>query len=74
MSKAEPELWRLVPSVSGLLASSHGSLMVTPYCAPMPFGGERQYGGEPTQGQWDGKRFIVRANRPASGGSGSARG
>lgn len=41
MSKAEPELWRLVPSVSGLLASSHGRLMVTPYCAPMPLGGER---------------------------------
>lgn len=62
MSKAEPELWRLVPSVSGLLASSHGSLMVTPYCAPMPFGGERQYGGEPTQGQLDGKRFIAVLN------------
>lgn len=60
MSKAEPELWRLVPSVSGLMASSHGRLMVTPYCAPMPLGGERQYGGEPTQGQWDGKRFTPR--------------
>lgn len=68
MSKAEPELWRLVPSVSGLLASSHGRLMVTPYCAPMPLGGERQYGGEPTQGQWDGKRFIVGNERPASAG------
>lgn len=67
MSKAEPELWRLVPSVSGLLASSHGRLMVTPYCAPMPLGGERQYGGEPTQGQLDGKRFIVGIERPGTG-------
>lgn len=24
----------------------------------MPYGGERQYGGEPTFGQWDGQRFI----------------
>lgn len=32
--------------------------MVVPREAPVPNGGVRQYGGEPTVGQWDGKRFI----------------
>lgn len=45
-------------SVPGLLASSHGRIMVEPYTAPMPRGGERAYGGIPVGGQWDGKRFI----------------
>ena len=52
------EIWRLVPSVDGLLASSHGRLMVIPYHGEMPNGGQRPYGGEPTTGQWDGTRFI----------------
>lgn len=58
----DKELWRIVPSVPGLLASSHGRLMVAPYLGTMPAGGKRQYGGEPTTGQWDGKRFIYIAN------------
>lgn len=58
MLSAESERWRAVPSVPGLLASSLGRLMVVPRQAPVPNGGVRQYGGEPTAGQWDGKRFI----------------
>lgn len=52
------EIWRNVPSVDGLLASSCGRLMVVPYYATMPHGGARQYGGEPTFGPWDGKRYL----------------
>lgn len=52
------EVWRAVPSLPGLIASSEGRLMVPPYQAPCPNGGTRQYGGEPTLGQWDGKRYI----------------
>lgn len=32
--------------------------MVAPYTGGLPNGGSRQYGGEPTFGQWDGQRFI----------------
>jgi hypothetical protein len=52
------EVWRSVPSVPGLLASSDGRLMTIPYSAPLPNGGQRQYGGSPTFGQWDGCRYI----------------
>lgn len=53
------ERWRLVPSLPCVLASSHGRLMVIPRHGPLPRGrGQRQYGGEPTRGQWDGERFI----------------
>lgn len=55
------EVWKIVPSVSGLMASSEGRVMVTPYLAPMPNGGERHYGGQPHFGVWskqDG-RFIT---------------
>src|SRR5690606_34466884 len=52
------EIWRFVPSTEGLLASNLGRLMVSPYAAPLPYGGTRQYGGVPTRGQWDGVRFI----------------
>ena len=54
----EKELWRLVPSLPNVLASSYGRLMVIPYIASMPNGNLRQYGGEPTLGQWDGNRFV----------------
>lgn len=46
----EQELWRVVPSVPQLLASSHGRVMVAPYWAPLPNGGQRTYGGEPNIG------------------------
>ena len=52
------EIWRLVPSLSGVLASSQGRLMVIPFVGQMPNGGKRLYGGHPTKGQWDGCRFI----------------
>lgn len=44
------EIWKPVPSKPGLLASSHGRIMLSPYTAPMPRGGVRVYVGEPTFG------------------------
>jgi uncharacterized protein (DUF2147 family) len=52
------EIWRVIPSIEGVLASSLGRLMVIPHHKPLPNGGERQYGGKPTYGQWDGSRYI----------------
>ncbi|MFL1463468.1 HNH endonuclease signature motif containing protein [Roseococcus sp. DSY-14] len=55
------EVWRDVPSLTGVLASSEGRVMITPYRGPMPNGGERPYGGTPTFGVWnklDG-RFVT---------------
>lgn len=52
------ESWAPIPSQPDLLASSLGRIMVDPRIAQMPNGGERVYGGAPTFGQWDGKRFI----------------
>lgn len=40
----KPELWRAIPSVPGLLASSAGRVMVIPYAAPLPNGGSRAPG------------------------------
>jgi hypothetical protein len=53
-----PELWRLVPSLPGILASSRGRLMVAPFVASLPNGGTRQYGGRARRGSWDGARYI----------------
>lgn len=53
------EIWRFVPSLPGVLASSEGRVMITPREAPLPRGGTRQYGGTPRFGQWDGDRYIV---------------
>lgn len=55
----EKEIWRLIPSLPGVLASSHGRLMVVPYAALSGRADSlRQYGGDPTRGQWDGVRYI----------------
>jgi hypothetical protein len=52
------EIWRLVPSLAGLIASSYGRLMIVPYRTVNTSGQNRTYGGEPTYGQWDGERFL----------------
>jgi hypothetical protein len=55
------EIWRNIPSVPGILVSSEGRVMTTPFRNSMPRGGERSYGGEPTFGVWakDRARFII---------------
>src|SRR5262245_41669694 len=56
------EVWRDVPSVPGILVSSEGRVMYTPYRKPMPNRhGDRSYGGTPTFGVWARKqaRFII---------------
>jgi hypothetical protein len=55
------EIWRDVPSVPGILVSSEGRVMYTPHREPMPKGGERPYGGQPTFGVWNKQdaRFII---------------
>lgn len=61
-----PEIWKPVPSVPGLLASSWGRVMVEPYDAPMPGGkGLRRYEGKPSQGSWDPKhrRYLFQFKR-----------
>lgn len=55
------EVWREVPSLPAIMASSEGRIMVKPYRAPMPHGGLRPYGGKPHFGVWnkvDG-RFVM---------------
>lgn len=55
---ADPEIWRLVPSTPGLLASSKGRILVVPKLGDLPNGGQRQYGGIARKGSWDGARYI----------------
>jgi hypothetical protein len=54
---AKPEIWRLVPSVPGLLASSRGRIMITPKMGTGQ-NATKQYGGYARAGSWDGARFI----------------
>ena len=55
------EIWKTVPSAPQFMVSSEGRIMVAPYESPMPYGGVRQYGGEPHFGVWNKQdaRFIV---------------
>lgn len=52
------ECWRPIPSLPDVIASTHGRLMRIPWVADMPRGGTRTYGGCPTQGAWDGARYL----------------
>lgn len=44
------EVWRSVPSLDGVMASSWGRLLLPPRTATMPNGGERIYKTKPTYG------------------------
>lgn len=55
-----PEIWKPVPSIPGLLASSRGRIMTKPHERPMPHGGLRRYGGYAHRGVWsEGKRYTT---------------
>ena len=53
-----PEIWQVVPSVPGLLASTRGRILVVPTVGTMPHGGPRHYGSRARRGSWDGARYI----------------
>lgn len=61
------EVWRVVPSLPAILASSEGRVMVAPYLGEMHHGGKRSYGGQPHFGVWakDPGRFIIVYKRKA---------
>jgi hypothetical protein len=58
---AEPsearEIWRSVPSLPGVIASSWGRIMLVPFIHSGTQGA-KQYGGNPIYGQWDGDRYV----------------
>lgn len=60
------EVWRIVPSLKGVLVSSEGRVMTNPKLGSMPSGGRRHYEGAPYLGVWskqDGRFIIVRKGK-----------
>lgn len=55
------EIWRVVPSLPAILASSEGRIMTAPHIGAMPHGGPKHYGGLPTPGVWNrrDRRYIT---------------
>lgn len=53
------EHWKRIPSLPGYFANDEGMLMRAPNIKPLPLGGYRKYGGQPTYGWWDGNRFVL---------------
>jgi hypothetical protein len=51
------EVWRLIPSLPGVIASSEGRLMVIPTIGEMPHGGTRHYESTPRIGEWEGSIY-----------------
>lgn len=56
-----PEIWKPIPSVPGLLASSRGRVMIVPGFADLPNGGRRSYGAVARRGSWDpeNNRYVL---------------
>ena len=53
------EIWRSVPSVPSLEASSEGLIRCVTFIGKMPYGGNRQYRGKAWTGAWNGKRYTT---------------
>ena len=53
------EVWKPVPSEPGVLASSHGRVLLAPGYAPLPNGGFRLYAPEPRFGE------VAKSNKAA---------
>ena len=58
-----PEIWRQVPSLQFVWASSLGRFRVGPYQQAMPHGGEKPVSGKPRFGEWDGTRYHAVIHR-----------
>ena len=53
------EAWKISPTLPDYMVSNRGLVMRRPTIGKMPNGGERQYGGTPHRGSWDGSRHII---------------
>lgn len=53
------EIWLVAPSLPTHEVSSWGRIRKTPHFAPMPYGGLRQYGGQPHYGTDSGEGRMI---------------